>query len=84
MESKCIVCKEEEEEGYSSDRGYNLLSKTWSRKKRENQNRNKGREVERADEALRGNKESYYSGRRGKLGSKVIKFMVLKRELIGF
>jgi hypothetical protein len=28
----------------------------WSREEREKQNRNKGREVERADEALRGNK----------------------------
>jgi hypothetical protein len=58
VESKCIGSKEEEEEGYNSDRGYNLLSKTWSREEREKQNRNKGREVERADEALRGNKDN--------------------------
>ncbi len=56
MDSECIESKEEEEEGYNSDKGYNLLSKTWSREEREKQNRNKGREVERADEALRGNK----------------------------
>jgi hypothetical protein len=49
---------EAEEEGYNSDRGYDLLSKTWSREEREKQNRNKGREVERADEALRGNKDN--------------------------
>ncbi len=32
VESKCVGSKEEEEEGYNSERGYNLLSKTWSRK----------------------------------------------------
>ncbi len=57
-ESKCVGSKEEEEEGYNSDRGYNLLSKMWSREEREKQNRNKGREVERADEARRGNKDN--------------------------
>jgi hypothetical protein len=30
----------------------------WSREEREKQNSNKGREVERADEALRGNKDN--------------------------
>ncbi len=58
VESKCIGSKEEEEEGYNSDRGYVLLSKTWLREEREKQNRNKGREVETADEALRGNKDN--------------------------
>jgi hypothetical protein len=58
VESKCIGSKEEEEEGYNSDRGYDFLSKTWSREEREKQNKNKGREVERADEALRGNKDN--------------------------
>ncbi len=58
VESKCTGSKEEEEEGYNSDRGYNLLSKTWLREVREKQNRNKGREVERADEALKGNKDN--------------------------
>ncbi len=58
VESKCVGSKEEEEEGYNSDRGYNLLSKTWSRKEREKQNRNKSREVEQADEALMGNKDN--------------------------
>ncbi len=58
VESKCIGSKEEEEEGYNSDRGYDLLSKMWSREEREKQKRNKGREVERADEALRGNKDN--------------------------
>ncbi len=41
MESECIGSKEEKEEGYNSDRGYNLLSKAWSREEREKQNRNK-------------------------------------------
>ncbi len=58
VESKCVGSKEEEEEGYNSDRGYNLLSMTWSRKEREKQKRNEGREVEKADEALRGNKDN--------------------------
>ncbi len=61
VESKCVGSKKEEEEGYYSDRGYNLLSKMWSREEREKQNRNKGREVERADEALRGNKDNIES-----------------------
>ncbi len=47
--------RKEEDEGYNSDRGYDLLSKTWSSKE---QNRNKSREVERADEVLRGNKDN--------------------------
>ncbi len=58
MESECVGSEEEEEEGYNSDRGYDLLSKMWSREERKKQNRNKGREVERADEALRGNKDN--------------------------
>ncbi len=58
MESKCVGSEDEEEEGYNSDRGYDLLSKMWSREEREKQNRNRGREVERADEALRGNKDN--------------------------
>ncbi len=45
VESKCVGSEEEEEEGYNSDRGYNLLSKMWLREEREKQNRNKGREV---------------------------------------
>ncbi len=58
VESKCIGIEEEKEEGYNSDRGYDLLSKMWLREEREKQNRNKGREVKRADEALRGNKDN--------------------------
>ncbi len=58
VESECIGSEEEEEEGYNSDRGYGLLSKMWSREEREKQNRNKGREMERADEALSGNKDN--------------------------
>jgi hypothetical protein len=58
VESKCVGREEKQEEGYDSDRGYDLLSKMWSREEREKQNRNIGREVERADEALRGNKDN--------------------------
>ncbi len=58
VESECIGSTEEEEEGYNSDRGNDLLSKTWSREERQKQNRNEGREVEKADEALRGNKDN--------------------------
>jgi hypothetical protein len=57
VESKCNGSEEEEEERYNSDRGYNLLSKMWSREEREKQNRNKGSDVENADEARRGNKD---------------------------
>ena len=39
-EAKCDGSGEEEEEGYNTDRGNNLLSKTWSREERERQNRN--------------------------------------------
>jgi hypothetical protein len=35
VESKCVGSKEEKEEGYNSDRGYYLLSKTWLREERE-------------------------------------------------
>ncbi len=58
VESECVGSEKEQEERYDSDRGYNLLSKTWSREEREKQIRNKGREVKRADEALRGNKDN--------------------------
>ncbi len=57
VESKCNGTEEEEEEGYNSDRGYNLLSKMWSREEREKQNRKEGSDVEKADEARRGNKD---------------------------
>jgi hypothetical protein len=58
VESECNGSKEEEEEGYNSDRGYNLLSKTWSREKREKQNRKESSDVEKADKARRGNKDN--------------------------
>ena len=36
LELECNISKEEEEDkGYCSDKGYNLLSKTWSREERE-------------------------------------------------
>ncbi len=57
VESKCNGSKVEEEEGYKSDRSYDLLSKTWLREEREKQNRNKGSDVEKADKVRRGNKD---------------------------
>ncbi len=37
VESKCVGSKEEKGR-YNSDRGYNLLNKTWSKEEREKQN----------------------------------------------
>jgi hypothetical protein len=37
----------EEDEGYCSNKGYNLLSKTWSREERDKEKRNKGIDVDR-------------------------------------
>jgi hypothetical protein len=47
--------EEEEDKGYCSDKGYNLLSKTWSREESKKEKRNKGLDVDRTDEASRGN-----------------------------
>ncbi len=58
VESECNGSKEEEEQGYKSDRGYHLLSKTWLREEREKQNGNEGSDVEKADMAQRGNKDN--------------------------
>jgi hypothetical protein len=56
LELECNISKEEEEdEGYCSDKGYNLLSKMWSREERDNKKRNKGIDVDRIDKASRGN-----------------------------
>jgi hypothetical protein len=56
LELECNISKEEEEdEGYCSDKGYNLLSKTWSREERDKEKRNKGIDVNRTDKASRGN-----------------------------
>jgi hypothetical protein len=56
LELECNISKEEEEDnGYYSDKGYNLLSKTWSREERDKEKRNEGIDVDRADKASRGN-----------------------------
>ena len=57
LELECNISKEEEEEddGYCSNKGYNLLSKTWSREKRDKEKRNEGIDVDRTDKASRGN-----------------------------
>jgi hypothetical protein len=53
---ECNISKEEEEDiWYCSDKGYNLLSKMWSREERDKEKRNKGIDVDRTDKASRGN-----------------------------
>ncbi len=56
LELECNISEEEEEDdGYCSDKGYNLLSKMWSRKETDKEKRNKGIDVDRTDKASRGN-----------------------------
>ena len=56
LELECNISKEEEEDdGYCSNKGYNLLSKMSSREERYKENRNKGIDVDRTDKASRGN-----------------------------
>jgi hypothetical protein len=56
LELGCIIREEEEDnKGYCSDKGYKLLSKTWSREERDKEKRNKGIDVDRTDKASRGN-----------------------------
>ncbi len=55
LELKCNISKEEEEDkGYCSNQGYNLLSKMWSREERDKEKRNEGIDVDRTDKASRG------------------------------
>ncbi len=56
LELECNISKEEEEDkGYCSNKGYNLLSKMWSREERDKEKRNKGIDVDRTNKASRGN-----------------------------
>jgi hypothetical protein len=56
LELECNISKEEEEDnGYCSNKGYNLLSKMWSREERDKEKRNKNIAVDRTDKASRGN-----------------------------
>jgi hypothetical protein len=56
LELECNISKEEEEDNrYCSDKGYNLLSKTWSREERDKEKRNNGIDVNRTDKASREN-----------------------------
>jgi hypothetical protein len=58
VEAKCDGSEEEEDEGYNLDRGWDLLSKTWSREERERQTRNNnGSDVEQANEGEMGYKD---------------------------
>ena len=43
VEPESNESKDEEDKGYCSDKGNNLLSRTWSREEREKQKRNKDR-----------------------------------------
>ena len=47
--------EEEDNNGYCSNKGYNLLSKTWLREERDKERRNKGIDVDRTDKASRKN-----------------------------
>jgi hypothetical protein len=56
LELECNISKEGEEDNkYCSDKGYNLLSKMWSREERDKEKRNKGIDVDITDKASRGN-----------------------------
>ncbi len=58
LELECNISKgkeEEEDNGYYSDKGYNLLSKTWSIEERDKEKRNEGIDMDRTDKASRGN-----------------------------
>ncbi len=56
LELECNISKEEEEDdGNCSDKGYNLLNKTWSREERDKEKRNEGIDVDGTDKASRGN-----------------------------
>jgi hypothetical protein len=58
LELECNIREEEEEDkGCCSDKGYNLLSKTWLREERDKEKRNKGIDMDRIDKAGRGNGE---------------------------
>ena len=55
LELECNISEEEEDDdGYCSDKGYNLLSKTWLREERDKERRKKGIDVDRTDKASRG------------------------------
>ncbi len=82
LELECNISKEEEEDnGYCSDKGYNLLSKFWSREERIKEKRNKGIDVDRTDKASRGNgndeEEMRESGNEGHCRS----FLLLRNRL---
>ncbi len=52
LELECNISEEEEgDNGYCSNKGYNLLSKTWSREERDKKKRNEGIDVDRTDKA---------------------------------
>ena len=56
LELECNISKvDEEDNGYCSNKGYNLLSKTWLTEERDKEKRNKGIDVDRTDKASRGN-----------------------------
>jgi hypothetical protein len=59
LELECNISKEEEEEDdrYCFHKGYNLLSKTWSREERDKETRNESIDVDRTDKASRENSD---------------------------
>jgi hypothetical protein len=56
LELECNIREEEgEDNGYCSNKVYNLLSKMWSREESDKEKRNKGIDVDRTDKASKGN-----------------------------
>ncbi len=54
LDLECNISKEEDK-GYCFNKGYNLLSKMWSREERDKEKRNEGIDVDRTDKVTRGN-----------------------------
>ncbi len=54
LELECNISKEEDK-GYCSNKGYNLLSKMWLREEKDKKKRNKGIDVDRTDKVTRSN-----------------------------
>ncbi len=82
LELECNISKEElEDYGYCSDKGYNLLSKTWSREKRDKEKRNEGIDVDRTDKLSRGNGNEEEEMRKSGDEVHVRSFLLLRNRL---
>ncbi len=82
LELECSISKEEEEDnGYCSNKGYNLLSKMWSREERDKEKRNKGIDVDRTDKASRGNGDNEEERRESRDEEHGRSFLLLRNRL---